>query len=653
MSTHIQPRSCSCCCDSDSSGRRDSQDKKTGVAWKVYFPAGISLLLLAAGIAWERLASGAFSSSYIRLLWYVAAYIPVGFPVMKEAWGTIRQKDFFNEYTLMLIATAGAFLIGEYPEGVAVMLFYSIGELFQESAVNKARSNIKALLDIRPDTATVWREGSYREIRPEEVSPGETLLVKAGGKVPLDGVLLSGYGSFNTSALTGESRPKTIRAGESVLAGMLSIDKAVEIRAEKAYADSSLARILNMVQEASSRKAKTELLIRKFAKVYTPVVFMLALLIATIPYFVVADYVFKDWLYRALIFLVISCPCALVISVPLGYFGGIGAASRKGILFKGANFLDLMTSVNTVVMDKTGTLTKGVFRVQEVVSPAYGKEEFLAIAAALERYSAHPVAKAIVAASPGEDSAGVGQVEEIAGMGVKGYGKDGEIMAGNRRLMHQYGIGYDERIDTLTETVVIVAVNRRYAGYISIADEVKDDAAAAIRDMHEQGIRQTVMLSGDRSGITARIAQSIGIDAAYGDLLPEGKVKHLEALKADPSNVVAFVGDGINDAPVLALSDVGIAMGGMGSDAAIEIADVVIQTDQPSKIATAIRIAKATRRIVMQNIVLAIGIKLIVMALGVFGVATMWGAVFADVGVALLAILNAVRILGMKFEPAH
>jgi Cd2+/Zn2+-exporting ATPase len=611
------------------------------------------LLLLAAGIAWERLASGAFSSSYIRLLWYVAAYIPVGFPVMKEAWGTIRQKDFFNEYTLMLIATAGAFLIGEYPEGVAVMLFYSIGELFQESAVNKARSNIKALLDIRPDTATVWREGSYREIRPEEVSPGETLLVKAGGKVPLDGVLLSGYGSFNTSALTGESRPKTIRAGESVLAGMLSIDKAVEIRAEKAYADSSLARILNMVQEASSRKAKTELLIRKFAKVYTPVVFMLALLIATIPYFVVADYVFKDWLYRALIFLVISCPCALVISVPLGYFGGIGAASRKGILFKGANFLDLMTSVNTVVMDKTGTLTKGVFRVQEVVSPAYGKEEFLAIAAALERYSAHPVAKAIVAASPGEDSAGVGQVEEIAGMGVKGYGKDGEIMAGNRRLMHQYGIGYDERIDTLTETVVIVAVNRRYAGYISIADEVKDDAAAAIRDMHEQGIRQTVMLSGDRSGITARIAQSIGIDAAYGDLLPEGKVKHLEALKADPSNVVAFVGDGINDAPVLALSDVGIAMGGMGSDAAIEIADVVIQTDQPSKIATAIRIAKATRRIVMQNIVLAIGIKLIVMALGVFGVATMWGAVFADVGVALLAILNAVRILGMKFEPAH
>ncbi|MDR1918819.1 MAG: cadmium-translocating P-type ATPase [Tannerellaceae bacterium] len=647
MSTHIQTRSCACCCDSD---RADRQDPKTGGAWKVYFPAGISFLLLVAGIAWERLASGSFFSSYVRLFWYVAAYIPVGLPVMKEAWGTIREKDFFNEYTLMLIATAGAFLIGEYPEGVAVMLFYSIGELFQESAVNKAKSNIKALLDIRPDTATVWREGAYKEVRPEGVSPGETLLVKAGGKVPLDGLLLSGSGSFNTSALTGESRPRTIRAGESVLAGMLSIDKAVEIRAEKAYADSSLARILNMVQEASSRKAKTELLIRKFAKVYTPVVFLLALLIASLPYFVVTDYVFEDWLYRALIFLVISCPCALVISVPLGYFGGIGAASRRGILFKGANFLDLMTSVNTVVMDKTGTLTKGVFRVQEVVAPGYERQAFLNLTAALERYSAHPVAKAIVAASSETESAAVGQVEELAGLGVKGQGEAGEIMAGNRKLMHQYGISYDESIDALTETVVIVAIDRRYAGYISIADELKEDAAAAIDEMHALGIRQTVMLSGDRAGITAQLAQSIGIDAAYGDLLPEGKVKHLEALKADPSKVIAFVGDGINDAPVLALSDVGIAMGGMGSDAAIEIADVVIQTDQPTKIATAIRIAKATKRIVMQNIVLAIGIKLIVMLLGAFGLATMWEAVFADVGVALLAILNAVRILGMKFS---
>jgi Cd2+/Zn2+-exporting ATPase len=635
MDTHIQP---SCSCEDACRDEKTGKAGKTGKAWKRFIPASISLVLLVAGIAGN-----------IQLLpWYILAYIPVGFPVMKEAWAVIRQKDFFNEYTLMLTATIGAFLIGEYPEGVAVMLFYSVGELFQESAVNKARNNIKALLDIRPDTAEAFRDGAYREVRPEEVSPGETLLVKAGGKAPLDGTLLSDSGSFNTSALTGESRPRTLRAGETVLAGMISIDKAVEIRAEKAYADSSLARILAMVEEASSRKAKTELLIRRFAKVYTPIVFLIALLIAFVPYFIVADYAPGDWLYRALIFLVISCPCALVISVPLGYFGGIGAASRNGILFKGANFLDLMTSVHTVVMDKTGTLTKGVFRVQDVVSPAYDRQDFLSLAAALEKYSAHPVAKAIVAAS-GAETPGIDRVEELAGMGVKGYSGAKEIMAGNRRLMHHYGIAYDEAVDALAETAVIVAIDRRYAGYITIADEVKDDAVAAIREMRALGVRHTVMLSGDRAAVTARMARTIGIDEAYGDLLPEGKVKHLERLKADPSKVIAFVGDGINDAPVLALSDVGIAMGGMGSDAAIEIADVVIQTDQPSKIAVAIRIAQTTKRIVMQNIVLAIGIKLIVMLLGAFGMATMWGAVFADVGVALLAILNSIRILGKRY----
>jgi Cd2+/Zn2+-exporting ATPase len=602
-------------------------------------------------MACDRLLSGSFFSSHVRLLWFVAAYIPVGFPVMRNAWDSLRQKDFFNEYTLMLTATLGAFLIGEYPEGVAVMLFYAVGELFQESAVHKAESNIKALLDIRPDTATVLREGIYRDVAPEEVSPGETLLVKAGGKVPLDGVLLSASGSFNTSALTGESRPQTLRSGQPVLAGMLSIDKAVEIKVEKVYTNSALARILEMVQEAASRKAKTELLIRRFAKVYTPVVFLLALLIALLPYFIVANYVFADWLYRALIFLVISCPCALVISVPLGYFGGIGAASRNGILFKGANFLDRMASLHTVVMDKTGTITKGVFRVQEVVSPLYEKQEFLRMVASLEKYSAHPVAKAIVAAWPGDtEAADTGQVEELAGLGVRGHGREGEILAGNRRLMRQYNIRYDEGIDALTETVVIVAVGGQYAGHITIADEVKDDAAAAIRDMRAQGVRQTIMLSGDRSSITHQVAQSIGIDTAYGDLLPEGKVRQMEALKADSTHVVAFVGDGINDAPVLALSDIGIAMGGMGSDAAIEVANVVIQTDQPSKIAVAIRIAKVTKRIVTQNIVLAVSAKGLVMLLGALGIATMWEAVFADVGVALLAIVNSVRILRMKFR---
>jgi Cd2+/Zn2+-exporting ATPase len=607
--------------------------------WKRFIPPGVSLVLLAAGIILK-----------MPLLWYIVAYLPVGLPVIREAWGVIRKKDVFNEYTLMLTATLGAFFIGEYPEGVAVMLFYSVGELFQESAVNKAKNSIKALLDIRPDTATALRDGTYLEVRPEEVSPGEMLLVKAGEKVPLDGTLMSGSGSFNTSALTGESRPRTIRAGEAVLAGMISIDRAVEIRAEKAYADSSLARILEMVQEASSRKARTELLIRKFAKVYTPVVFLLAVLIAFAPYLFVTDYVFNDWLYRALIFLVISCPCALVISVPLGYFGGIGAASRNGILFKGANFLDLMTSVNTVVMDKTGTLTKGVFRVQNIVSPLYDSLDFLSMAAAIEKHSAHPVAKAIVAASSATEAGTVtvGQVEELAGMGVRGYMGETEIMAGNRRLMHQYSIPYDDSIDALAETVVIVAVDRRYAGYISVADEVKDDAKAAVQDMYALGIGQIIMLSGDRSAITGQVAAAIGIDTAYGDLLPEGKMEHMERLKSDRSKVIAFVGDGINDAPALALSDVGIAMGGMGSDAAIEIADVVIQTDQPSRIAAAIRIAKITKRIVMQNIVLAISVKFIVMVMGAFGVATMWEAVFADVGVALLAILNSVRILNRK-----
>ncbi|MDR1645987.1 MAG: cadmium-translocating P-type ATPase [Tannerellaceae bacterium] len=643
MSVPVSPNPQACC------SKGACRKKKPEAAWKIFLPVGISLFLLIMGMACDRLAPHSFFSPFMRLLWYIAAYLPVGFPVMKEAWGTIREKEFFNEFTLMLIATIGAFIIGEYPEGVAVMLFYSIGELFQESAVNKARNNIKALLDIRPATATVVKEGSYQETEPEKIRPGEILLVRAGGKVPLDGVLLSEAGSFNTSALTGESRPRTLRTGETVLAGMISIDKAVEIRAEKAYSDSSLARILEMVEEASSRKAKTELLIRKFAKIYTPVVFSLAVLIAVLPYFTVADYVFATWVYRALIFLVISCPCALVISVPLGYFGGIGAASRKGILFKGANFLDKMASVNTVVMDKTGTLTKGVFRVQNVVSPMYEKQDFLNMTAALEKHSTHPVAKAIVAAASGVEVYSTGQVEEIAGMGVKGRCGEKEILAGNRRLMNSYAIPYDETIDTLVETVVIVAIDRQYAGYISIADEIKDEAAQAIREMHEQGVRQTLMLSGDRSSITDQVARATGIDKAYGNLLPEGKVKHLEALKAVRSNVVAFVGDGINDAPALALSDVGIAMGGMGSDAAIEIADVVIQTDRLVRIATAIRIARATKRIVMQNIVLAIGVKLIVMLLGVIGIATMWGAVFADVGVALLAILNAIRILRMKF----
>nr|WP_243630284.1 heavy metal translocating P-type ATPase [Taibaiella soli] len=574
----------------------------------------------------------------------------MGLPVIKEGWEAILKKEFFTEFTLMVLATVGAFAIGEYPEGVAVMLFYAIGELFQSAAVNKAKNNIKALLDVRPSSASVLRNNKYEEIKPEEVEINETIQIKAGEKVPLDGEILSDGSSFNTAALTGESKPKSIYKGEQVLAGMLNLDKVIELKVTKKFADSSLARILEMVQNATARKAKTELLIRKFAKVYTPIVFFLAVALVVIPYFIVNNYVFTEWLYRALIFLVISCPCALVISIPLGYFGGIGAASKNGILFKGSNYLELMTKINTVVMDKTGTLTAGVFKVQEIVTNGIDKTDFIKTLAALESKSTHPIAKAIADYEKNEtNSYTATDIEEISGHGLKGKVNDKEVLAGNTKLLKKYGIAYDAAIDEIVETIVVVAINNQYAGYVLIADEIKEDAQDAIKQMHLNGITQIVMLSGDKNSITQKVAKLIGIDTAYGDLLPENKVQKVEELKQDKTKIIAFVGDGINDAPVLALSHVGIAMGAMGSDAAIETANVVIQTDQPSKIATAMKIGKATRRIVIQNIVLAFAVKAIVLVLGAGGLATMWEAVFADVGVALLAILNAARIQRMKF----
>jgi Cd2+/Zn2+-exporting ATPase len=624
--------------------------EKSSHNWKIYIPASISLVMLVSGIVMDNFLNEYFNS-YYRLIWYIVAYIPVAYSVFKEAIETIKQKVFFSEFTLMIVATLGAFLIAEYPEGVAVMLFYSIGEFFQNSAVNKAKRNIKILLDERPDKASVKRNGIYMDVSPEEVRIGETIQVKAGEKVSLDGVLISEVSSFNTSALTGESKPKTIREGENVFAGTLNIDKVIEIKVTKKYEDSSLSRILEMVQEATSRKAKTELLIRRIAKVYTPIVFYLAVLITVIPYFFVADYVFHDWLYRALVFLVISCPCALVISIPLGYFGGIGAASRAGILFKGADYLDLLTKVNTVVMDKTGTLTKGVFNVQYIVpSEGFSSKQLLESVVALEKMSNHPIAKAIVAFS-GEENNNIyaTDIEEVSGQGLKGKINEKEVLVGNAKLMQNNLINYDKTIDLIPETTVLVAINKTYAGYIIIADEVKEDAYKTIKRLHNNGISNIVMLSGDKSSTSESFASQLGIDKAYGDLLPEDKVKHIELLKSDQNSVVAFVGDGINDAPSLAMSDVGIAMGGMGSDAAVEVADVVIQTDQPSKIITAIRISKTTKKIVYQNITLAFSIKLIVLILGSLGVANMWEAVFADVGVSLIAILNAVRILRMKF----
>ncbi|MGV0947145.1 heavy metal translocating P-type ATPase [Empedobacter falsenii] len=609
---------------------------------------GASLAIFFAGIFVQYVLKPTWfvDNQIIRLIWFGISYIIVAFPVWGEAFKLAKKLDFFNEFSLMGIATLGAFIIGEYPEGVAVMLFYTIGEMFQEAAVNKAKGNIKALLDVRPDTAHVLRNGNFETIKPQDVAIGETIQVKVGEKVPLDGIMISDKGSFNTAALTGESKPSTYKTGETVLAGMLNLENVIEIQTTKKFEDSSIAKILQMVQDAASRKAPTELFIRKFAKIYTPIVFFLAAALVIIPYFFVDNYDFHDWLYRGLVFLVVSCPCALVISVPLGYFGGIGAASRNGILVKGSNFLDLMAKVNTVVMDKTGTMTEGVFEVQKIETNL-PENDFLNLVSALEKQSTHPIAKAIVASHPSELKAI--EVEEISGKGLKGKVDGKTVLAGNTKLLDHFSIQYPQEIHDIVESIVVVAVDDKYVGYITIADKIKEDAQQAIQKMKALGVSKTIMLSGDKNTITQKVAKEVGVDEAFGGLLPEGKVEKVEALKKDQNQVVAFVGDGINDAPVLALSDVGIAMGGLGSDAAIETADVVIQTDQPSKIATAIKIGRETKKIVIQNIILAMGVKIIVLFLGAEGIANMWEAVFADVGVALLAILNAVRIQRMKF----
>jgi Cd2+/Zn2+-exporting ATPase len=635
----------------------DGHDHDHGDAssFKTYLPAIGSLLMLLLGLAFDHYFKWALFTGMPRTIWYTVAYLIVGLPVLREAWAAMLKKDFFNEFSLMSAATLGAFAIGEYPEGVAVMLFYAVGELFQSAAVNRAKGNIKALLDVRPNTVDVFRNNAYETVAPESVEIGEIIQVRVGEKAALDGEMISASSSFNTSALTGESTPKNIKVGETVLAGMVNLDKVIELNVTKKFADSSLARILDMVQNASARKAPTELFIRKFAKIYTPIVFFLAVALTILPYFFVENYIFRDWLYRALVFLVISCPCALVISIPLGYFGGIGAASRNGILFKGGNYLDMMAKVNTVVMDKTGTLTEGVFKVQQIkmteaVAKNMNETEFMKLLASVEIKSTHPVAKAIVQAADKDlSSFDVKDVEEISGHGLKSTVNEQTILVGNTKLLRKFNVTYDSAVDSVVETIVVVAINGQYAGYVTIADQIKADAQLAITRMNQAGVTQTVMLSGDKTSITQKVAQMIGINTAYGDLLPEDKVNKVEAIKKDASKVLAFVGDGVNDAPVLALSDVGIAMGGMGSDAAIETADVVIQNDQPSKIATAIQISRVTKRIVWQNIGLAFAVKAIVLLLGAGGLATMWEAVFADVGVALLAILNAVRIQRMKF----
>ena len=620
-----------------------------------YLSPIISLALLLLGIGldfFDKTQNFTFWNEITRIILYGIAFLLVGWNVLKMAFQSLIKGQVFTEFLLMSIATLGAFYIGEYPEGVAVMLFYAIGELFQEAAVNRAKLNIKALLDVRPNIASVFRENSWQIIKPETVQIGEKILVKVGEKVPLDGIILSENSSFNTSALTGESKPKSIKKGEHVLAGMINLEKIIEVEVTKLFTESSIARILELVQNATSKKAPTELFIRKFAKIYTPIVVFLAIGLVFLPYFFVQNYMFNEWLYRALIFLVISCPCALVISIPLGYFGGIGAASRNGILFKGSNYLDLMSKVTAVVMDKTGTLTKGVFKVQEIKT-TIDENLFLKYLKTIESHSTHPVAKAIVSFAYEKKieviSTKIEDLEEISGHGMKGKIKEKNILVGNLKLMKKFGVNYDVELENIVETIVVMSIDNQLVGYVLIADQLKDDAQSAIKKMREIGIKETILLSGDKSSITQKVALMLGISKAFGDLLPENKVEKVLELKRDTSRIIAFVGDGINDAPVLALADVGIAMGGLGSDVAIETADVVIQTDQPSKIATAINISKKTKQIVWQNIGLAFAVKAIVLILGAGGLATMWEAVFADVGVALLAILNAVRIQKMVF----
>jgi Cd2+/Zn2+-exporting ATPase len=622
----------------------DHDHGEEGGGWLSHWPLLSALLILVVMQAIE-LGFKIHLPLAIALPIYSAAYLLAGYNVLFLAYRKAIRLDFFNEFFLMSVATIGAFAIGSYSEGVAVMVFYSIGEWFQDAAVNKAKRSIKALLDIRPDSVTVKRYGKNIDIAPAMVALDEIIEIKPGEKVALDGILYSDKASFNTAALTGESRPDNKLKGDVVYAGMINLNQLAEVQIKSLFKDSKLSKILDMVQDATARKSQTQLFLSRFAKIYTPIVFALAVLVIAIPYFFVPDYSFRDWLYRGLVFLVISCPCALVVSIPLGYFGGIGLASKNGILFKGSNFLDVMTKVNTIVMDKTGTLTKGVFQVQKISAKGYSEDELLKLTASLESKSTHPIAIAVL--SYGKEQGisfeqEVKDLEEIAGYGLKGNINGKTVVVGNIRLLQKYSIAFDQQIETIEDTLVVVAIDGVYAGYLSIADEIKEDAAEAIKAMHAMGLK-TVMLSGDKQGVVTRVASFLDIDQAFGGLLPENKVEKVEELKQQ-GRIIAFVGDGVNDAPVVALADAGIAMGGLGSDATIETADIVIQNDQPGKIVTAIKIGKITKNIVWQNIIFAMVIKVIVLILGAGGIATLWEAVIADVGVALLAILNAVRV---------
>lgn len=586
---------------------------------------------------------------HMRLMVFLLSYIIVGGEVVLKALGNIVRGQVFDENFLMTIATVGAFIIGEYPEGVAVMLFYSVGEYFQGAAIARSRKSISALMDIRPDFANLQVGEEFRQVSPQEVRVGDLILVRPGEKIPLDGRITEGYSLLDTSALTGESIPREVSPGDEILSGSINIHGVLTIQVGKEFGESTVSKILDLVQNASSRKSPTENFITKFARYYTPVVVGIAGGLAVLPPLLMADAAFSDWLYRALVFLVISCPCALVISIPLGFFGGIGGASRKGILIKGSNFLEALNSVETVVFDKTGTLTKGVFKVTEI-HPAgeYTKDQVLEWAAYAESFSNHPIALSVLKAYGGTDKEKVESYQEIPGQGIRARISGSEVLAGNSRLLDSQGVKHPPT-DSLG-TVIHVARDGSYLGAIVIADEVKEDSAMAIKALKDLGVKKTVMLTGDAKVVGEAIGSTLQLDEVYTQLLPTDKVEKLELLDRQNSakGKIVFVGDGLNDAPVLARADIGIAMGGVGSDAAIEAADIVIMNDEPMKIPTAIKIAKRTRGIVWQNILLAMGVKIVFLALGALGIASLWEAVFADVGVALLAVFNATRVLKVK-----
>ncbi|MDF9839654.1 MULTISPECIES: heavy metal translocating P-type ATPase [Paenibacillus] len=608
----------------------------------------IMLIRLAVGAVVAGVGMLGSFSGWLELTIFLVAYLLIGGDIVLQAVKNILRGQVFDEYFLMSVATIGAFAIQQYPEGVAVMLFYQVGELFQSIAINRSRKSISALLDIRPDYANLKTGNDTKRVSPEEVNIGDHIVVKPGEKIPLDGVVIEGSSAVDTSALTGESMPREVEVKSEVLGGFINKNGVITVEVTKLFGESTVSKILELVENASSKKAPTEKFISKFARYYTPVVVIVALLLAVVPPLVLSGATFSDWIYRALVFLVISCPCALVVSIPLGFFGGIGAASKTGILVKGSNYLEALNNVKYVVFDKTGTLTKGAFKVTSINPAAeLSEDELLEYAAFAELHSTHPIAESIKVAYGKEIKEDqLDGYNEISGHGIQVNVQGKEVLAGNIKLMNKYGIEAPNE----SGTVIHVAIEKKYAGFIIISDEIKDDSAKAVRSLKELGIKKIVMLTGDAKAVGDSVGKQLGIDEVHAELLPQHKVEEIEKLmqSKSPKEKIIFVGDGINDTPVLARADVGIAMGGLGSDAAIEAADIVIMTDEPSKISTAIRIAKRTRRIVWQNIIFALSVKAVFLILGAFGIATMWEAVFSDVGVTMIAVLNAMRVLNVS-----